>query len=286
MVSITDALLRRWSLPDPTKGGTKEQRGRALIIAGAEEMPGAAILASTAALRSGCGKVRVAVPESATTAVGCAVPELFVLPVAGRASLRAIVDSAGKARAVLIGPGMRDTAAIRFLLPRLLRLNSIGALIVDATALHLLHSPQTSHVTRPSPLILTPHFSEAATLCGVTPEKIARAPQRYAREMADRFRATVVLKSAESVICSPDSGVPVYLNKRGNIGLATAGSGDVLAGIIAGLCARAADPVQSAVWSVALHARAGERLAKKMGAVGYLAHELNAEIPRLIDSLS
>src|SRR4051812_17121415 len=135
MVSITDALLRRWSLPDPTKGGSKEQRGRALIIAGAEEMPGAAILASTAALRAGCGKVRVAVPESATLAVGCALPELFVLPLAGHASLRAIVDSAGKARAVLIGPGMRDTAAIRFLLPRLLRLPSIGALIVDATAL-------------------------------------------------------------------------------------------------------------------------------------------------------
>src|SRR5688572_22692543 len=80
---ITDALLRRWPLPPPAKEGSKEGRGRALIIAGAEEMPGAAILASTAALRAGAGKVRVATAKAAALAVGAAVPELFVLGIAG-----------------------------------------------------------------------------------------------------------------------------------------------------------------------------------------------------------
>src|SRR3954469_13168678 len=111
---VTDGLLRNWRLPEPTEEGSKEQRGRVLIIAGAVEMPGAAILASTAALRAGCGKVRTAIAEPAALGLGCAVPEVFVLPIAttGRrrnATLRAVIDSAAKADAVLIGPGMRDT---------------------------------------------------------------------------------------------------------------------------------------------------------------------------------
>src|SRR3954463_6723159 len=109
---LTDARLRRWPLPRPAKGGSKEHRGRVLIIAGAVEMPGAAILASTAALRAGCGKVRTAIAEPAALGLGCAVPEVFVLPIAatGRrrnATLRAVLDSAVKADAVLVGPGMR-----------------------------------------------------------------------------------------------------------------------------------------------------------------------------------
>ncbi|MFL6590462.1 MAG: NAD(P)H-hydrate dehydratase [Chthoniobacterales bacterium] len=282
---ITDAVLRRWPLPGVDKGGSKEKRGRALIIAGAVEMPGAAILASTAALRAGCGKVRLAIAEAAAIAVGCAVPELFVLPIAtgkGRnAALRNIIDSAHKADAVLMGPGMRDIPAIRFLLPRLLSLDSIRAVIIDATALRVLADlrPRTSDIK--CPLILTPHHAEAATLCNSAAEKISEAPLHYARDIAGRFDATIVLKSAETVICAASTNAD-YLNRRGNIGLATAGSGDVLAGIIAGLCARGADPVQATVWAVALHAQAGEHLGKRVGLVGYLARELVDEIPGLL----
>ncbi|HEX8679922.1 MAG TPA: NAD(P)H-hydrate dehydratase, partial [Chthoniobacterales bacterium] len=106
---ITDALLRRWRLPEPESAGSKEARGRVVIIAGAAEMPGAAILASTAALRSGAGKARVAIGEAAALHVGAAVPELFVLGIAdGKRrgeTLRGVVESAEKADAVLIGPG-------------------------------------------------------------------------------------------------------------------------------------------------------------------------------------
>src|SRR4051812_23397339 len=98
---ITDAILRRWPLPPPQSEGSKEARGRVVVVAGAREMPGAAILASTAALRAGAGKVRVAIAESVATNVATAVPELFVLGIADgqqRAkSLRAIIDSAKKA---------------------------------------------------------------------------------------------------------------------------------------------------------------------------------------------
>jgi ADP-dependent NAD(P)H-hydrate dehydratase len=291
MLRITDALLRRWPLPDPAKGGSKEHRGRALIIAGADEMPGAAILASTAALRSGCGKVRVAVPARAAIAVGWGLPELFVLPIDTsspknrRTSLRRILDSAHAAAAVLIGPGMRDESIIRLFLENLLGLDSRPPLVVDAGALRLL--PHVSRRLRGDSggLILTPHHSEAATLCAVPIEKIERDPLRYAREIAERFRAVVVLKSAETLVSASPPSAAAYLNKRGNIGLATAGSGDVLAGMIAGLVARGADPLQAAVWSVALHARAGERLAKRIAPLGYLAHELIDEIPGVMARL-
>lgn len=286
---ITNALLRRWPLPDPAKGGSKEHRGRALIISGADEMPGAAILASTAALRAGCGKVRVAVPEIVAPAVGAAVPELFVLPIAGgptkgRASFKRVLDSASAAGSVLVGPGMRDEVAIRSLLRSLFQLDSLPSLIVDARALRLLSTPGSSPKKRGRfpQLILTPHHAEAATLCDARQEKISRNPLRYAREIAERFNAVVVLKAAQTIIAPPDGGAPAYLNKRGNIGLATAGSGDVLAGIIAGLCARGAEPLQAAVWAVGLHARAGERLAEKLGPIGYLARELPGELPALL----
>lgn len=132
------AGLRKWRLPDPASEGSKETRGRVLIIAGAVEMPGAATLASTAALRAGAGKVRVATAEAGAMSVASAVPELFVLSVPqqrGREdALRACVDSA-KPRTVLIGPGMRDSEAIASLLPQLLEIDTLGALIINASAL-------------------------------------------------------------------------------------------------------------------------------------------------------
>jgi ADP-dependent NAD(P)H-hydrate dehydratase len=281
---ITDALLRRWPLPGPAREGTKEERGRVLVIAGAVQMPGAAILASTAALRAGAGKVRVATAEEAALALGAAVPELFVHAIAeGKhraSSLKAILDSAKKADAVLIGPGMRDQDAIRTLLPELMRIEDLGALIIDATALPIsgkLLAPRNSLAGK---TIITPHAAEMASLCDLSVEEVERDSQRIAQQAARRFQSIVVLKGAETLICS-ESG-PACLNRRGNVGLATAGSGDVLAGILAGLCARGTDPLPAAVWAVALHARAGENLARRMGPIGYLAREIIDQIPLVI----
>jgi hydroxyethylthiazole kinase-like uncharacterized protein yjeF len=275
---ITDALLRRWPLSEPESEGSKEARGRVVIIAGAVEMPGAAILASTAALRAGAGKVRVAIAEAAALHVGAAVPELFVLSIAdGKKrdeTLRGVLESAEKAAAVLIGPGMRDVAAIHTLLPKLLGIETLRALVIDATAL----LPSIEFIRKSSKLrgkvIITPHAGEMDTISDGQKDHEA-----YARNFAAEFGTIVALKGAETLICAPDGSA--YLNNRGNVGLATAGSGDVLAGIIVGLCARGIDPVRAAVWAVSIHARAGERLAKRVGPLGYLAREILDEIPGL-----
>jgi hydroxyethylthiazole kinase-like uncharacterized protein yjeF len=275
---LTDALLRRWPLPEPAAEGSKEARGRVLIIAGAVEMPGAAILASTAALRAGAGKVRVATAKAAAVSVATAVPELFVIGIsetARDASLAAIIESAENTDVVLIGPGMRDLEAIGFLLPKLVVIESLRALVIDASALPSVNEflPGRGNT------IITPHAGEMAKIANRSADEIAQDPLRIARETARRLGSVVVLKGAETTICGADGAA--FLNRRGSVGLATAGSGDVLAGIIAGLCARGAEPIQAAAWGVSIHARAGEALAKRVAPIGYLARELLDEIPRL-----
>jgi NAD(P)H-hydrate repair Nnr-like enzyme with NAD(P)H-hydrate dehydratase domain len=123
-----------------------------------------------------------------------------------------------------------------------------------------------------------------AAVCNASPDEVERDPLLHAKRMAARSGCIVVLKGAETVICSPEGAA--YLNKRGNTGLATAGSGDVLAGVIIGLCARGAEPLQAAVLAVSIHARAGERLAKESGPIGYLARELADQIPKLLPLIS
>ena len=246
-------------------------------------MPGAAILASTAALRAGAGKVRVATAQSAAFAVASAVPELFVQSIAEGAqreqSLRALLESARSSRAVLIGSGMRDLEAIRFLLPELLRIESLQALVIDAGAIAVAVEFLHRHRKTRGRTIITPHQGEMSALAKITPAELARDCARVAREAATRLGSVVVLKGAETWISNEEGAL--FLNRRGNVGLATAGSGDVLAGIVAGLCARGAEPLQAAIWAVSIHARAGERLGKQIGPIGYLARELLAEIPRI-----
>lgn len=112
-------------------------------------------------------------------------------------------------------------------------------------------------------------------------EEAPRDPLRIAREAAGQLGSIIVLKQGpKTLICAAEG--PAYLGTGGNVGLATAGSGDVLAGILAGLCARGAEPLQAAVYGVSVHARAGEKLAQQIGPVGYFARELLPGIPMLL----
>jgi NAD(P)H-hydrate repair Nnr-like enzyme with NAD(P)H-hydrate dehydratase domain len=120
-----------------------------------------------------------------------------------------------------------------------------------------------------------------AHLTGIAKERVAAAPEHLARQVAQEWNAVVALKGATTFIAAPDG--ERWRHTGGNIGLAVSGSGDVLAGVIAGLAARGADLAQAVCWGVALHARAGERLAARMGTLGYLARELPGELPALLE---
>lgn len=285
--TIDPQALRDWPLPAHAGDGDKEDRGCTLVIAGSREMAGAAILASTAALRAGAGKLMIATAASLARTLSAAMPEARVIALAetldgGFATEGAarLVPFAARADAVLIGPGMLDEPAsrafVRALLPALVPLRT--AVILDAMAMSVvIGQPRFER-----PVLLTPHAGEMAHLTGIAKEDILADPLQAAQEAAVLWNAVVALKGARTVIAAPDGRW--WQHEGGNVGLATSGSGDTLAGIITGLAARGASLEQACAWGVALHAAAGVALAKRFGTLGYLARELSPEIPALMQS--
>ncbi|MBV9848695.1 MAG: NAD(P)H-hydrate dehydratase [Armatimonadetes bacterium] len=288
---LTPRALRAWPLPAADEGGDKESRGRVLIVGGSAETPGAVLLAAEAALRAGAGKLRLAVGRSLAPRLAVAVPEarVFGLPetadgeIAPEAAER-VAELAGVVQSVVFGPGMiaEDNAArlMRDVLPRLAE----TAVVLDAAAMTCVKEDAAALHHLGGRVILTPHAGEMANILCVGKDEVGQDPVTTARRVAADLRATVALKGRETFIAAPD-GV-LYANRAGNNGLATSGSGDVLAGLIAGLAARGADAAQAAAWGVALHARAGDALARRVGALGYLARELAAEVPALLRALT
>jgi ADP-dependent NAD(P)H-hydrate dehydratase len=290
---VDASLLRSWPLPVPTDDADKETRGHVLVLGGSREMPGAVILAATAALRAGAGKLTIATGRSVAQLVALAIPESMVLGLDetdnGGFTLEAVSrlePLSKKISAILIGPGMQDEAATARLVHALLPSLEDGAVevLLDANAMGaVLHPPGggTGSFRFNTPVMLTPHAGEMAHLTGIAKEDICAAPERHALEAAERWNAVVALKGACTIFAAP--GGERWQHEGGNVGLATSGSGDVLAGIIAGLAARGAELAQAVSWGVALHARAGERLAERLGTLGYLARELPDEIPALME---
>lgn len=292
---LDDALLRAWPLPMPAPDGDKEERGHVLVLGGSREMPGAVILAATAALRAGAGKLTIATGDSVAQLVALAMPEARVLGLAetpaGGFQLNAVArldPLADRVGAVLIGPGMQDEAAtaelVHALLPRLG--DTPASVVLDACAMGaLLHGPDSRQGARFAQTpVLTPHAGEMAHLTGLSKDQVCADPAALARRCAAQWNAVVALKGAVTHIAAPDG--KVWRHEGGNVGLAVSGSGDVLAGIIAGCAARGAALAQSTCWGVALHACAGERLAARCGTLGYLARELCNEIPALLDIIA
>ncbi len=286
-IPITPALLRGWPLPRHDNGDDKEGRGRIYVVGGSAQIPGAVLLAALASLRAGAGQLKIATARSVAPSVAVAVPEAWVVPLAETAgggldpsSAGDITHDANNADAVLFGPGMMDAGATSALLHACLPQIEKPTLVLDAAPLACLgDAPDLLHGLKEN-VIVTPHAGEMASVLGRDKAEIKADPLGAAREAAGRLKAVVAMKGSETFIAAPDGRV--YVNRYGSIGLATSGSGDTLAGIIAGLAARGADPVQATVWAVYLHARAGEVLARRVGPLGFLARELLAEIPALM----
>lgn len=254
-------------------------------------MPGAVMLSATSALRAGAGKVQIGTCTSAALPIASAIPESLVFPLSetrdggiSSASSTEIVERAGEADVLLVGPGMVDEDAIARLVRQLLNRLDTTSLVLDAGALAPLATIGAALGKRSNTAILTPHAGEMATILEIDKEVIEADPVKFALEGARRLRSVVALKGPETFIASPDG--EVYRNTAGNVGLATAGSGDVLAGAIAGLVSRGASPLQAAVWGVHLHGLAGDRLSRRIGPLGYLAREIPAEIPALMAELA
>ena len=303
--SVTPTLLRAWPLPGGGSG--KEDRGSVLVIGGARTTPGAALLAGVAALRSGAGRLTLAVAESVAVQLAVAVPESGVLrlpetasgTVKGSSAAAVLAAPVEAADAVLIGPGLDDKDEATALLHGLLKVpagKQPPAIILDAFALGSL--PELVGELGPwaGRLILTPNVTEAGILLGHDAGHLARDVP----ELAEKYGAVV---SCQGVIARPVGGArrddgakgggaegggaraSLWEITTGHSGLGTSGSGDVLSGTIAGLRARGTTDAQAACWGTHLHAAAGDRLASRLGGLGYLARELTDELPPLMMEL-
>lgn len=280
---VTPALLEEWSLPEPDDGGGKHERGTVLVLGGAASTPGAVLLAGLAALRVGAGRLQVATVESTAIALGVALPEAQVvgLPAAGSGSVSPscadeVVELAGRADALVVGPGLLGRDDARALLEGVLPRLTDTAVLVDAVALTVLAQCPQVLDRLDGRVVLTPNAGECAALLDAEPSTDLDA----ARRVAERYGSVVALHGGTA---APDGRA--WTDAAGNAGLGTSGSGDALAGAIGGLLARGADPAQAAVWGQHLHAAAGDRLAERDGGVGFLARELLDEIPHVLGDL-
>jgi len=162
-------------------------------------------------------------------------------------------------------------------------LERIGAdtvVIVDARTVGELPSFRTTLTALAGRLIVTPNHDGMAVLTGEDESTVAGDPERYARRIADDYTAIVILKGSSTIMAASDGALICY--PGGGVGLATGGSGDVLAGAIAGLSSRGASPLLAAAWGVWLHGEGGRRLAARSGPIGFLARELPAQLPALL----
>lgn len=288
---IDRSLLRRWPLPKLGLHADKTTRGDVLIVGGSREIPGAVLLAGEAALRSGAGRVRIATAGSAAPALAVAFPEARVigLPETARGELRKGAARGLRAqltcsKAVLLGPGSFDAALSEALFADCVASGAPLSVVLDAAALRVLAGRKRLALGSLRGVIATPHAGEMAELWGCDVHGVRERALELAIEAAKSLGITLVLKGSRTFVVGPTG--EAFVNTAGNPGLATAGSGDVLAGIIAALAGRGAAPLCAAVWGVHLHALAGVIEARQRGPLGYLARELSGHVPGLLRKLA
>jgi len=286
-VEISRSVLDAMKLPAIPAETDKNSRGQVLVVGGGDRMLGATILAGLAALRVGAGKLQLAVPKAALATVGCAVPEAMALPVTvsrngdiAPSAAGQLADYIVEADAIVVGPGMLDKETAGSLAGALLTAGRESSFVIDAAAMTGLKPGAKAKRLCARRAVLTPHAGEMASLLGKSIETVRAKPLEAALEAAARFDTVVALKDGDTYIAAPSG--ECWVNRGGVAGLATSGSGDVLAGMIGGLLARDASPVIAAIWGVYLHAEIGRRLSTEIGSVGFLARDILDRIPRTL----
>lgn len=284
---VTPALLRSRPLDEP--GAGKEARGALLVLGGSASTPGAALLAGEAALRAGAGKLVIGTARSVAAPTAVAVPEARVVGLAedddgsiAPGAAGAVVDLAGSSATLLAGPGLVDVERAVALLGRVLP--RVGCpVVLDALGTAYLTAEPQGLAHLDGAAVVTANPTELARMLDRDEDETAEHALTAARDLADRSGAVVLAGGTSKYVAAPDGRA--WVVEGGGPGLGVSGSGDVQAGIVAGLLARGEEPAQAAVWGAYLHARSGERLAGSVGLVGYLARELPGTVPTVLAEL-
>jgi hydroxyethylthiazole kinase-like uncharacterized protein yjeF len=285
--TLDRALLERFALPHHPEDSDKEDRGRLLVVAGSRELVGAALLAGIAGLRAGAGKLQIATARSIAVPLAVAVPEARVVGFAETEEgclapdgIRSLLELAEGTQAIVIGCGLQHGPPLDLLLEALLASGLDVPLVLDAAVLGSLAPRAEKLRAWRGGAIVLPHAGEMARLLECEPEEVEADPLVAARRAAGRYNVVALVKGRFSFIAHPDGRA--FRFEGGGVGMATSGSGDVLAGIVGGLAARGADPLTATLWGVYLHGEAGRALSKEVGRIGFLARELPDRVPGLM----
>ena len=286
-VEVTPAVLTEVPLPEPAAG--KDSRGHVVVLAGTASTPGAARLAAEAALRAGAGKLTVLTCEVTAAPLAVALPEAMVVPLAATSSGHPAASAADEVLArldgadtLLVGCGYDDADETLSFLSNVLPRVRI-AVVLDATAsVYLTDEPEgLLHLDGRAVLNVNP--GELALTAGCSDDDVSDDPDGVVRRVAERSGVVVLCGGPEKHIAQP--GGRAWVFSGGGPTLGVSGSGDVQAGIVAGLLARGCEPAQAAIWGSYVHGRVGERLAAEVGPVGSLAREQPRLVPTVLTEI-
>ena len=274
----TDKNIVKRAVPNRPDNANKGTMGTLLSICGSFGMAGAAILAGKSALRCGVGLEKLAIPKSIYPIAAGSILESVFLPLSetsdgkiSRTNIPSLLLEAKKSTAVLLGCGLSVCDDTKALVKSFVE-NCTVPMVLDADALNCIEDNPEILKKRKSDIIITPHPGEMGRLCGITAKEVNADRVDVALSFAKKYGVITVLKGSGTIIASPNG--QALLNTTGNSGMATGGSGDVLAGMTAGLLAQGKSAFDCAAAAVYLHGLAGDFAAEKLGKISMLPSDI------------
>ncbi|MCM8783541.1 MAG: NAD(P)H-hydrate dehydratase [Candidatus Omnitrophica bacterium] len=276
-------------LPQRNQDTHKGDYGHVFVLAGSKGLTGAATLCSLAVLRVGAGLVTLGIPESLNPILEIKLTEVMTLPLPetkeaslGFKAKDKILDFLKKCDCIIVGPGLSRNKETQELARFLLKKIDLP-IVLDADGINALEGYKKILEEIKSDLILTPHIGEFSRLTGISIEKIKENKISVVKNFLKSYNMTLVLKGYQTIVAQQDK--EIYINKTGNPGMASAGSGDVLTGMIGGFLAQKISPFESAKLGVYLHGLAGDLAKKEKTDYGLIASDILENIPKAIKRL-
>lgn len=268
-------------IPAREESANKGTYGRTLVIAGSEQMSGAAYLAAAAAYRSGVGLVEVFTHKSNAGVLRMLLPEAIVTGYGDDDALKLLETGLVRADNVILGPGLSTGDTARNIVAKVLS-DLRKPLIIDADALNIISDDTSVLEKYDVPVIITPHIGEMARLAAMPKDQILADTVGAARNFATENNVICVLKDSATVVAEPGGKGRVYINNSGCAAMAKGGSGDVLTGVIAGMLALRIEPFSAASMGVYVHGLAGEAASERCGEHSALASDMIGQIGSVI----